>query len=277
MMENGVKRWLVNVSDWSPSPHDFFSAISLLPKHEHSSVTRFLRVEDRKRALVSRLLQYTLVHEVLGIPFDEIVIKRTFEGKPYVVCDQVATKFPNFNFNVSHHGDFVAIASEPLCLVGVDIVSHAHPVKGTVPELLENFSSYFSRGEWDEITNASSDDDILGKFYRYWSLKEAFVKAVGKGLGYRLDKLEFQHMNWTNITVKIDQKALRDWRFWHFELQKQYYVSVARGCPRMATESYKKALSRIDFSDDEYYQGLHLPHVMFLQQTVEQLLERYST
>lgn len=43
-------------------------------------------MEDRKRALVSRLLQYALVHEVLGIPFDGIVIKRTPEGKPYLVC-----------------------------------------------------------------------------------------------------------------------------------------------------------------------------------------------
>lgn len=46
---------------------------------------RFVRLEDRKRALVSRLLQYALVHEVLGIPNNEIVIKRTLEGKPYLV------------------------------------------------------------------------------------------------------------------------------------------------------------------------------------------------
>lgn len=42
-------------------------------------------MEDRKQALVSRLLQYALIHEVLGIPYNEIVIKRTFEGKPYLV------------------------------------------------------------------------------------------------------------------------------------------------------------------------------------------------
>lgn len=46
---------------------------------------RYLKLEDRKRAIVSRLLQYALVHEVFGIPFDEIIIKRTVEGKPYLV------------------------------------------------------------------------------------------------------------------------------------------------------------------------------------------------
>lgn len=46
-------------------------------------------MEDRKRALVSRLLQYAIVHEVLGLPYEEIIIKRTFEGKPYLVINIV--------------------------------------------------------------------------------------------------------------------------------------------------------------------------------------------
>nr|GFC72690.1 L-aminoadipate-semialdehyde dehydrogenase-phosphopantetheinyl transferase-like isoform X2 [Tanacetum cinerariifolium] len=83
-MEKGVKRWLVNISEWDPSPHDFSTVISLLPKQDHSSITRYVRIEDRKRALVSRLLQYALVHHVLDIPFAEILIKRTPEGKPYL-------------------------------------------------------------------------------------------------------------------------------------------------------------------------------------------------
>lgn len=49
-------------------------------------VCRYVKLEDRKRALVSRLLQYALVHQVLGIPFEEITINRTIEGKPYLVC-----------------------------------------------------------------------------------------------------------------------------------------------------------------------------------------------
>ena len=45
---------------------------------------RFIRLDDRKRALVSRLLQYGLVHEIFDIPYSEINIKRTIEGKPYL-------------------------------------------------------------------------------------------------------------------------------------------------------------------------------------------------
>lgn len=81
-------------------------------------------------------------------------------------CDKDVTEFPNFNFNVSHHGDYVAIASEPLCLVGLDIVSCTIPWKETVSEFIRNFSSYFSRLEWDFIIGAGNEEQILVEFYR---------------------------------------------------------------------------------------------------------------
>lgn len=177
-------------------------------------IGRFVQMEDRKRALVSRLLQYALAHQVLAIPFHEIIINRTLEGKPYLVwlhssvlvlsdrnwfwwrseyvlpsrvsisilfivlwicimsfcfqeCGHACVDFPNFNFNASHHGDYVAIASEPLCLVGVDIVSVVIPQKETPIEFVKNFSSCFSSFEWDNILNAGTSDDILTEFYRY--------------------------------------------------------------------------------------------------------------
>lgn len=82
-------------------------------------------------------------------------------------CSKVGVEFPNFNFNVSHHGDHVAIASEPLCLVGVDVVCCIKPEKESVPEFIENFSSYFSSLEWDNIINTGTSDEILVDFYRY--------------------------------------------------------------------------------------------------------------
>ncbi|XP_057979004.1 uncharacterized protein LOC131165337 isoform X1 [Malania oleifera] len=187
---------------------------------------RFVRMEDRKRALVSRLLQYSLVHEVLGIPSDEISINRTAEGKPYVECDQMNLEFPNFNFNTSHHGDYVAIASEPICLVGVDIVSRTIPKNEAVPEFILNFSSYFSTWEWSKIIYSNSCDEMLNEFYRYWCLKEAFVKAIGTGMWYRLDKIEFHHNRWSDIFVKIDGRELEDWKFWLSELGKGHWVCL---------------------------------------------------
>ncbi|KAL3033797.1 hypothetical protein AAZX31_02G156000 [Glycine max] len=170
-MKEGVRRWVVDISKWDPHPSHFSFALSLLPFHEHSSVTRFVKMEDRKRALVSRMLQYVLVHDVLQIPFPDIVIKRTLEGKPYLDYDKFDLRFPNFNFNVSHHGDYVAIASEPVCLVGVDIVSYDVPQGETTTEFIQFFSSYFSSLEWDNIVNSGTLNDVLTEFYRQAMLK----------------------------------------------------------------------------------------------------------
>jgi 4'-phosphopantetheinyl transferase len=49
-------------------------------------------------------------------------------------------------------------------------------------------------------------------------------------------------------------------------------VSIARGHPRSATESYKKTLKRIEFNEEEYHMALHLPNVDFVSQTVEELI-----
>ncbi|XP_030489062.2 uncharacterized protein LOC115705765 isoform X1 [Cannabis sativa] len=292
-LERGVQRWAVDISNWDPNPQDFSFALSLLPPtfNHHTSITRFVRLEDRKRALVSRLLQYALVHQVLGIPYDEIVIKRTPEGKPYLENGKVGEEFPNFNFNASHHGDYVAIASEPLCLVGLDIVSLVIPWRETVEDFIRSFSSYFSSLEWDNIVSAGTSNDVLAEFfrftdkeisqvqlmndggYRYWSLKEAYVKALGSGVSYDLENVEFHHCNWKNISVKIYGRAMPEWRFWLSELGKGHLVAVARGHPRLATESYKKTLKYAEFDEEEYRKGLHLPNIDFVYRTVEEVIQ----
>ncbi|KAJ4969820.1 hypothetical protein NE237_002919 [Protea cynaroides] len=208
-MEKGVRRWLVDISKWNPSRDEFSFLVSLFPTSEHSSITRFVKLEDRKRAIVSRLLQYALINEVLGIPFNKIIIRRTIEGKPYLESVEENLEFPNFNFNVSHHGDYVGIASEPLCLVRVEW--------------------YHQRWYWRSN---------LGEF-----LQEAFVKAIGAGVGFRLDRLEFHHTDWSGISVHIDGEESTEWKFCLSELGgKHYWVSVAKGHPRMAVKSYKQTL-----------------------------------
>lgn len=61
-------------------------------------------------------------------------------------------------------------------------------------------------------------------FCRYWCLKEAFVKAIGSGLAFDLDKVEFRHSGWTNISVNVEGKAIREWRFWLLQLGKNHLV-----------------------------------------------------
>ncbi|KAK1318787.1 hypothetical protein QJS10_CPB04g00503 [Acorus calamus] len=126
-------------------------------------------------------------------------------------------------------------------------------------DFVSDFSSYFTYLEWNNIINAGTSDEILIEFYKYWCLKEAYIKAIGVGLGYRLDRLEFHHIGWTNISVCIDGEESMEWRFWLLELEKRHWVGIARGHPKRAVDSYRRTLSRADFSDEEYCSGLFHP------------------
>ncbi|KAL2943102.1 Integrin beta-like protein A [Bienertia sinuspersici] len=42
-----------------------------------------------------------------------------------------------------------------------------------------------------------------------------------------MDALEFSHSNWTNISLKLHGEDARHWNFWHSELKRRHYVSIA--------------------------------------------------
>ncbi|XP_062198382.1 uncharacterized protein LOC133901103 isoform X2 [Phragmites australis] len=268
--ESGVRRWLVDIRSWRPSPAQFHAAAAGLPPHERPAVARFVKDDDRKRALVSRLLQYSLVHHVLGIPFDQINICRTIEGKPYL--NKNAT-FPNFNFSTSHQGDYVGIASEPLCLVGLDIVSISKPQGETVTEFISSFTSYLTDHEWGCIVRSDTHTEVLTEFYRYWCLKEAFVKATGAGVGFGLHRLEFHHEHWSNISIRIDGEESRKWRFWLFKLDEMHLASIARGHPEDAVNNYKETLSNLFIKEEQLHATLEIQEEGFILRTVEQLIQ----
>jgi len=60
-----------------------------------------------------------------GLPYHSILLDRTQKGKPFLVncppsCEQ-------FDFNISHDGDYAVAAAELQHLVGVDIMQVDRP------------------------------------------------------------------------------------------------------------------------------------------------------
>lgn len=68
-----------------------------------------------------RLLIRKLIAEKLCIPWNEIHLKRTSKGKPFL-ANNVVGICSNYNFNVSHQGDYAVLAAEPELQVGIDIM-----------------------------------------------------------------------------------------------------------------------------------------------------------
>ncbi len=64
----------------------------------------------------------------LKIPYNKIKLERTERGKPFL-ANTVESPFPNFNFNVSHQGQYAVLAAEPEYQVGIDVMQVEKPSK----------------------------------------------------------------------------------------------------------------------------------------------------
>lgn len=83
------------------------------------------RADDRKRSMVSRLLRRAMCSRALGVAWSEVKIDKTKGRKPFAVAPGGRNPpwAPNFNFNISHEGDWVVGVAEGFCLCGVDVAA----------------------------------------------------------------------------------------------------------------------------------------------------------
>eukprot|EP00670_Eutreptiella_braarudii_P000179 CAMPEP_0174300518 /NCGR_PEP_ID=MMETSP0809-20121228/58504_1 /TAXON_ID=73025 ORGANISM="Eutreptiella gymnastica-like, Strain CCMP1594" /NCGR_SAMPLE_ID=MMETSP0809 /ASSEMBLY_ACC=CAM_ASM_000658 /LENGTH=415 /DNA_ID=CAMNT_0015406097 /DNA_START=38 /DNA_END=1282 /DNA_ORIENTATION=- len=171
-------RWVVDVSAWEPSDEEFDFLIDLVPSDNPDQVKKYKLRDDQKRSLVGRLLTHAAVATVLGIPYREISIGRTKGRKPFLCTPHNVDWAPNFNFNISHEGRYVALATENLCVVGVDVAAPLSERNQSVPQLFANLDTVCSPREWNDIRKQGSEEQQMGAFQRRWSLKEASSKPA---------------------------------------------------------------------------------------------------
>ena len=87
--------------------------------------------------------------------------------------------------------------------LGVDVMQLSDNRHSTSEKQLEFFrlmQRQFTENEWRQIQNPVVDendgrvenDRKLASFYRHWSLKESYVKAVGSGLTINLQRINFE-------------------------------------------------------------------------------------
>ena len=103
-------------------------------------------------------------------------------GKPHIA----AAGFPQFN--LSHGGHCIVLAFAKEQELGVDVEPLRPRRRHSPLELAERF---FAHDEFRALValDASVRDDA---FLHLWTCKEAVLKAIGHGLSFGLDRLQFQ-------------------------------------------------------------------------------------
>jgi 4'-phosphopantetheinyl transferase len=146
--------------------------ISCLPADLLEQVMKYKNWRDRQLSIAGKLLLLDLLKDFkLSDKLDLKNLHYTRFDKPYLNNA--------FDFNISHTQNLVVCAATTTGNIGIDI-------EKIQPVTIEYWSDYFTIEEIEAI-NKSSDKHIA--FYRTWTKKEAFIKAIGKGLNIQLSKI----------------------------------------------------------------------------------------
>lgn len=141
-----------------------------------------------------------------------------------------------FNFNVSHHGKYVCIASHASLKIGVDIVdadTRSSLFSGAAA-FIDVFSAQFTELEARAMLDQPTEALRYSHFYANWSLKEAYVKALGVGLACDLRRVRLEVPpadveGFGRAALFLEGEPRDDWRCEFFRLDARHIVSVARG------------------------------------------------
>lgn len=158
----------------SEENHEFLLK-ELLPEFSadfQNKLSKYRRWQDAQLSLLGRILLGEGLNNI-NIPFREDNVRYNNYNKPYFKEGKV-------KFNISHSGNIVVCAIAKSCEIGVDI------------EMLHNlcikdFKSQMTEVEWERIVSSSNPKNF---FFKYWTQKEAVIKAHGMGLSLPLDSFE---------------------------------------------------------------------------------------
>lgn len=157
---------------------EIVALLPLLDREERARAMRFHFAQDRDRFIARRGRLRLLLGSYLGEAAQDIVFRINDYGKPLVVGDD------GLQFSLSHSHGVALCAIAWGHRVGCDLEWRDAELASR-----ETADRLFSARERSDLHRLSSHQWIEG-FYNCWTRKEAFVKALGQGLSYPLERFD---------------------------------------------------------------------------------------
>ncbi|KEO85183.1 4'-phosphopantetheinyl transferase family protein [Tumebacillus flagellatus] len=179
-------------------------ALYLLDPEEREVYNRY-RVDSKKiEFLLGRALLKTQIGSRLGRDPESVHFVKNDYGKLFL-ADAAA---PAFHFNLTHSGSVIACAFAPMT-VGVDVEYAGNDHLSVMPTVFT--------AEEQAYVHSREPDERLQAFYRIWTRKEAYVKAVGMGLSISPD----------SFGVPIEEMGEGEWAYYTCRPADSYVLSLA--------------------------------------------------
>ena len=184
----------------------------LLPAESLHAVMRLRKADDRQRSLLGEVLARELLSSRTSLHPKEISIRRLKKGKP------VLPGSSDLHFNVSHSAEWVAVAVAEQ-EVGIDVEKIREPQY----RIAERF---FSPEELAAL-NACRGPEKRSYFFDLWTLKESYLKLLGRGLTKSLGSFTLRKTGHT-FSLVVDGKQDYTVQFFQYPLDPDYKLSLCR-------------------------------------------------
>ncbi|KAG8504065.1 hypothetical protein CXB51_002381 [Gossypium anomalum] len=173
----------------------------LLSPCERENVNRMSGDQLKKRALLARALVRTTIARYqtnCEINPRSLKFKKNIYGKPEVEWHKDDNfSPPPLHFNISHTSSMIACGVTINAPIGIDVEEKQRKLKNDIIAFAQR---YFSPYEVKLLTSISDPEVRRQEFIKLWTLKEAYVKALGKG---------FSAMPFKTFTIQFRTSTLR--------------------------------------------------------------------
>lgn len=196
-----IDLWYLNTKNINQQ--DVKVLLRFLPQEIIKEIIRFRNHEDRRLKLFGKLL-VRKYFEDQDLEFKWFEWQVSSDGKPYY-------NNRSKKFSISHSGNYVAVAFSDQEI-------------GTDMEMLTNFDimsaiSYLHPREAECIESALNSEDA---FFKVWTRKEAYLKAIGRGI---LDGLNNENCLQDEITHE------EKWYLHSLSLISDYQIALCTQIP----------------------------------------------
>ena len=187
-----------------PDGASLAAAVASLPEWRRHKAEAFRFEADRRRSVAAWLLLRQMLAE-RGLDADSLPVSEDKFGKPTFEAAH------GIHFNLSHGGERVmaAVSDRP---VGCDVERIMPFNEGVARECLTDREL-----TWVKRAQPGSDRDRA--FIRLWVRKEAYVKAVGRGLGIDLKSVSL-----------LPEESPQGWSFRDFDFADGHLGCVVSSC-----------------------------------------------
>ncbi len=209
MTDREVHLWYTFTDEVSPG--DLERCKALLPPEEIGRHDRLMKLDDRVRFVVAHALARNALSSHADVSPEDWRFESGEHGKPEISTP----KDTQLRFNISHAAGLCACAVTLGHDVGVDVES-VHR-RANRKEIARRF---FAEEEAEIVERRP------GLFFDYWTLKEAYIKAHGRGLSMALDSFRF------DLSDGIEFFGPAGWSFFSHRPRPGFRAGVAVRAPQ---------------------------------------------